>query len=309
MDRHQSISHLVWFFATSTMSFCDYSSPQYPCPQANPDISGIGVFVSSLVIGLAATISSFCQAILRNKIKRLKDHHIEGSVVKLYIFWCDVLERIIISLADQQIVTGYALVVTAYSRLPSPLSHRGKQQPAQFALVIYLSGISGITHLTCMSTLGTYLDNHPTLTRIRFALMICFGVWLILSIGFLSASYHDTRSVLGILCLCFLLEYSSTLLKLIPSSRKWMLERTKRYPFISRISKPSLDLTATMAGLSCTFFLAIWQKFIPGCDGRDAYPTHDVAENVWGFGQVLPMVMLLLPMSSGLESLKTTRRL
>lgn len=210
----------------------------------------------------------------------------EDPEIKRYVFWGDVLEPIIISLADQQIVTGYAPLLTAYARLPFPLSHRGRL-PAQFGLVVYLSCVSGTTHLACMVVVALYLEKHPTLASIRLTLMILFGVFLIVSMGFHNAS--SQVRLMGILaaillCLGFLASYLLALIHVVPSLKRWGLRLKPHYfPWVVIFASGNLGLS---------FMLACIQKFGP-CDGKDVCPgLNTVAENAWGFGQVLPMVML-----------------
>lgn len=104
-------------------------------------------------------------------------------------FWRRVLGKLILALADQQLVTGIALLTSAYIILPNnPFSTNTgavsiDYQDAYFTLVVYLCCLSSSTHLACIITAKRSGDELPQVTKIRIVLIILFSVLLSVSIA------------------------------------------------------------------------------------------------------------------------------
>ena len=91
-------------------------------------------------------------------------------------FWRVVLERLIIALADQQLVTGFAILITGWIVYSKYIGG------AHFSLVIYLSSLSSSSHLAAIVTLRRYFNDNPALALLRIALISTFALGLAISI-------------------------------------------------------------------------------------------------------------------------------
>ena len=66
--------------------------------------------------------------------------------------WEPLLRKAVLMLSDQQLVTGIALLASAYSQLSCGLSSYHWQ------LIVYLAWFSSLTHLTTMTALRQYFE-------------------------------------------------------------------------------------------------------------------------------------------------------
>lgn len=78
----------------------------------------------------------------------------------------ETLTRFVLALSDQQLVTGLAILITAYYR-------RCTISGYHFSLVAALAWFSSTTHLSTLAVLHPYFMEHPVLKRWRFGGMIC----------------------------------------------------------------------------------------------------------------------------------------
>ena len=84
------------------------------------------------------------------------------------------LEKFLLSLSDQQLVTGLAILVASYA-------NRCTMTMYDFTIVAALAWFSSTTHLSTLSVLRVYLIEHPTVRSIRVFSMVCFLVMLVIS--------------------------------------------------------------------------------------------------------------------------------
>lgn len=206
VSRPESYTYYYYGFVTVDLNLTQTNhSGHGSCPQSDPDIAGIGVVTSFLIAGVMTTALSITAAILESMINEENGHihlpkflhnRIARGVTdrqrESCIFWREVLERLILNLADQQLITGFSLLIIAYIVQPSPVTEAGKLWPARLSLVIYLSCLSSSSHLACMLTLQKYLKLHPALAKLRIFFIILFAVALSISIGL-----GQTFSVVG----------------------------------------------------------------------------------------------------------------
>jgi hypothetical protein len=94
-------------------------------------------------------------------------------------FWRNVLERLIIALADQQLVTGFAILITGWIIYHDQPHLHG----AHFVLVLYLSSLSSSSHLAAIITLRKYFGLNPALAALRIVLIAAFAIGLIASVA------------------------------------------------------------------------------------------------------------------------------
>jgi len=91
--------------------------------------------------------------------------------------WRVVLERLILALADQQLVAGFAILTTGW------IVYHAEIDGAHFTLVVYLSYLSSNSHLAAIITLREYIRAHPALAILRIVLIVAFAIVLLMSIG------------------------------------------------------------------------------------------------------------------------------
>lgn len=113
--------------------------------------------------------------------------------------WKEPLGKAVLMFSDQQIVTGIALLASGYSQLPSGLD------TYHWQIIVYLAWFSSFTHLTTLTLLRKYFQDHPATRLWRIFLMVV--TVLLLGIALLPtgnqwwlSNFADT---LGIPALCF----------------------------------------------------------------------------------------------------------
>lgn len=286
-------------------------------------------------------------------------------------FWRKVLGKLILALADQQLVTGIALLISAYIILPSnPFKIEGDStdyQDAYFTLVVYLCCLSSSTHLACIITAKHSGDELPQVTKIRIVLIILFSILLSVSISLnsyafspffwflatilnvLGASERTYRAFSYIVPIAIMLYlFWISIIQLADSLRGKIthsihstvgdfLVKRRLLHVISGILKMSLgktlhDRLVLFIKGSFWFFLfskswvvfvlqivfaiislyfALSQKFtIAPQPNEEALAAgvsswcslNNSADNKWGFGQSVPMFLLLLPVLSTIEA-------
>ena len=96
--------------------------------------------------------------------------------------WRRVLDRLILAFADQQLITGFALLVSGYFNVFPGVNGDWISNGAHWNLVVYMSCLSSSTHLACVLTLRKYFGIHKVTGRMRVVLIILFSLLLIPSI-------------------------------------------------------------------------------------------------------------------------------
>ena len=119
-----------------------------------------------------------------------------------YQFARRILERLILEFADQQLVTGFALLISAWvklhsnSVLESLIKTAGDELPnyylefpnrilpnAEFSLIVFLCMASSSSHLACILVLRDYMESHRSSARLRITLIIIFACFLAVTIA------------------------------------------------------------------------------------------------------------------------------
>jgi hypothetical protein len=90
--------------------------------------------------------------------------------------WRRTLNQLVLSFADQQLVTGFALIISGYWKVWR-LSNNFSQN-AHWTMVVYLSFMSSISHLAGIFTLSKYLETHKGTGRARIIAVVVFSVLL-----------------------------------------------------------------------------------------------------------------------------------
>jgi hypothetical protein len=92
--------------------------------------------------------------------------------IRRCMFWRKVLDRLIIALADQQLITGFAILITGW------IIYRDHLDGAYFTLIVYLSSLSSTSHLAAIITLRQYFYDNYALAQIRVYCIIFFAATL-----------------------------------------------------------------------------------------------------------------------------------
>ena len=80
--------------------------------------------------------------------------------------WKKPLGKAVLMFSDQQIVTGIALLASGYSQLSSGLD------AYHWQILVYLAWFASFTHLTTLTVLRNYFQDHPATRLWRIILMV-----------------------------------------------------------------------------------------------------------------------------------------
>lgn len=288
-------------------------------------------------------------AFLPKKLNRLFSKDQNPERVRRCKFRRNVLDRLILSLADQQLVTGFSLMLTGW------IVYSYDLESAHFALIVYLSCLSSSSHLAAIVTLRKYFEENQTLALFRIAIISVFALLLSVSISMTSAFgpfyffFHAmTEDILtappgfGIVLsiMPILWTFWTGVWQIMPAQRAslqaglrrrvwpWVerAELDRRWPWIQRrlhvperMSQKMERLFWSTLTYMCflspmTVFLiqvvfamisvsmALAQKFSPGSE--ELCSLNSPEENEMGYGQVLAILLLLLPAIATFEAYK-----
>ena len=101
--------------------------------------------------------------------------------------WIKAVESAVLALSDQQIVTGLAILVSAYSQFQCGLA------VYHWQVTVDLAWFSSITHLTTLTCLRTYLQQRGALKLLRVVFMTITAVILACALG--STGFLSTGGV------------------------------------------------------------------------------------------------------------------
>lgn len=301
----------------------------------------------------AAVLDEMLQAdsaFLHEKLNVLFSRSQNAESLRRCRFRRNVLSRLILSLADQQLVTGFALMLTGW------VVYYDRLDGAHFSLTIYLSCLSSSSHLAALITLRSYFSENPTLALFRICIISIFAILLAVSIALAENSFGPFYFVLWTIAERFgmiwappglietvtiwpiLWAFWTGVWQILPKTRKQVQAWLKRniWPWCLRAGVRQCSnlmnrhlpqkIDARLRKLfwaaleylfflgPCTVFLlqilfalisiamALAQKFSPGVDISCSLNSKD--ENEMGYGQILAVLMLALPVISTIEAYK-----
>lgn len=136
-------------------------------------------------------------AFLPKRLNRPLSKNQNPERIRKWRFRRNVLDRLILSFADQQLVTGFSLMLTGW------IVYHDDLDGAHFTLIVYLSCLSSSSHLAAIMTLRKYFADNQTLALFRITIISLFAVLLSVSISLASAcgpfyfvSYYVTDKLL-----------------------------------------------------------------------------------------------------------------
>ena len=192
--------------------------------------------------------------LLPNFIAQWKHNHED-----IYEAWSVALQNAVLAFGDQQIVTGIAILVSAYSQLSCGL------QAYHWQVAVDLALFSSITHLTTLTCLRGYFQKRKSLRTIRLIFMGTTFIMLsvaLMTTGFLSPwpstpawclfhtgnKFSDYNWIYMWILLGYItVSYISRAVQLFPPSLSWRKRSLRRIPnnFVRRwlryLRKRALD--------------------------------------------------------------------
>lgn len=124
------------------------------------------------------------KAFLPSRFQKWLHRDLSLSSLEYRLLWRRVLDRLILGLADQQLVSGFALLICGYVTVYP--HHQDVFDPsvptAHWHLLVYMACLSSSTHLACVLTLRKYFDEHKSTGKFRVVCIIIFSLFLIPSI-------------------------------------------------------------------------------------------------------------------------------
>ncbi|KAF2748856.1 hypothetical protein M011DRAFT_476226 [Sporormia fimetaria CBS 119925] len=203
------------------------------------------------------------------------------------------MEKAVLILSDTQLVTGLAFVIGGYSQLNCRIA------AYRWQIMIYVAWFSSFSFLSAMAFLREYFQTNRSLRFIRILLMFIMASLLI--VGLLPTGSHNWLN---------LLSREGGFYPSLEAKCYYEQMRTKNYhiPVFAGFT----SVRALFDILESRLMEIIWLSFaiswgtVKLWSTRSAV-THDVRgsnvganqdvleEDFWSFGQILPLVLLLLP--------------
>ena len=250
-------------------------------------------------------------------------------------FWRKIVERVVLGLSDQQLVTGTAILSVGLYRVPPS---RGHISFYHFSLLTDLAWFSSNTHQLAVMVLREYFRDHPALRIWRGLGMLVMGLLLLVVAGFTSVvpqtdsytcpaqcvieNFNYSGSLRGrplafmLINIIFLIwGYSIALIPLFDVTRdlwKHVKDWSTQRPYGAR--RPGEDFRR-FAGVMIYFFgserfkivfstfffgLGLYELFADRAYGEQQLAA-DQSEDEMSFGQILPLALMALPILSAFE--------
>ena len=345
------------FCASSSLPNC---SASYATIQPDADIGGIGVLVAFLVsaaitllvslLGIAidhlpkrpdeaSCISSSTPDAVVNTtpqatkpIRRLFHQRIQISDDRRG-YWLTIIERFLLGMADQQLITGTACLVVGYIKCDITVYH--------FTIVTDLAWFSSCTHLSAIPFISRYLREYSAARFWRVVVMLVMYVLLMTSSVLESNDiWYDSLALparclfeatsgsitypISIFWLVFNFSlttwaYATTITPLFPSvflplKNGWnvLLKRAKLL-MKSKGSKTNKHAKRWIKALTngdllgfyfnlFWFAFSLWGVLDDRDRGEPYMSSSDVgSQSSWGFGQLVPMFLISLPILTAFE--------
>ncbi|KID73689.1 hypothetical protein MBR_06987, partial [Metarhizium brunneum ARSEF 3297] len=237
--------------------------------------------------------------ILRSRLGLKPERHLQLE---------STFNRCILMLADTQLITGIAIMVSGYYSLTCGLS------AYHWQTVLYLAWFSCLTHLSALTCLRAHLHAHPTARTGRLLLMT--ALLALLFVGFVPTGHFDFRDHQlpekfsdSAPAVCYFkggmdrdgTPFASMVLTLLLLAYGYLVRVAKLFEssstVLSRFSRRLLDRNHDK-------FLNAWARGLQNMRPSVAWASTrlanlrrsgDVGDNDWTFGQVISLVLLAGP--------------
>ncbi|GAB7334996.1 hypothetical protein MBLNU13_g06862t2 [Cladosporium sp. NU13] len=137
-------------------------------PGANPDIAGVGILLAFFVTACAAVLLSLAAYIgdfLPSHYLRRVDRRIfRANSRNQDSRWRNIIEKVVISVSDQQLVTALAILAAGYYEIMN-----NNLSVYHWQIVVYLAWLSSVVHIESLTLLRDVFNNNPNLRSLRVA--------------------------------------------------------------------------------------------------------------------------------------------
>jgi hypothetical protein len=237
------------------------------------------------------------------------------------------MESFMLSLSDQQLFTGIAVVVTAFAK-------RCQISYVSFAIATQLAWCSCITHLATLASLRTYLDENSRTKKLRISLVTVMFMLLLGMVVYLYSALpvmpedqtllqcatHTINITIFSEVLSLAISNTTGLRELIPRWRVSVFNESgisidaphrirefwKQTPYYNTMSARTFEETSSVviidqysssmwSRLMAILLTSAFQVLVIIWDGLLHHKTE------WGFGQIMPVILIILPVVSAVE--------
>ena len=335
---------------------------------ADSDIAGIGVILAFLIsayMTFAAVLLAYITGMVENQLLGVVDRRLfrVKSRIQRHPRIQTALRKFVLSLSDQQIVTGIAIMAAGLRGLA-----KDTISTYHYQIVLYLAWLSSSVHLSAISLLTPYLSKYNGLRTWRLIGMLALFVMLLIGLvptisdnwGTVNKAFDPSRGSVqptgwGVPAACFWgrtygngvnndapLGYAILVISyvwkvgelfiapqrlyhvvvhipvrilmekpLCALARRYARSQRKLYLHVFRLylmlCLPLLTALETLVSFSAALWLSILglvfgtlQILIPR--NQNLASTADQEEK-WGFGQLVPLILLIQPLGALTEDL------
>lgn len=237
------------------------------------------------------------------------------------------MESFMLSLSDQQLFTGIAVVISAFSR-------RCQISYVSFGIATQLAWCSCITHLVTLASLRTYLDENGRTKNLRISLVTVMFVLLLAMVVYLNSAFpampgdqtllqcatHTLSFSVFSNVLSVIISNTSGLRELIPKWRVSVFDESgisinsperirefwKEGPYHNTLSRRVFRETGFVVIVD-QYSSSMWSRLM-AILLTSAYQVFAIIwrgllhhKNEWGFGQIMPVILIALPVVSAIE--------
>ncbi|KAF2690468.1 hypothetical protein K458DRAFT_439426 [Lentithecium fluviatile CBS 122367] len=281
------------------------------------------------------------QFTFRAPVRYIRERFLDTEWKKDYA-WRPFLDPLIIGLGDQQLITGYAVLLSGWIKVAQ---NSFEVQGAHFVLILYICALSSSSHLAALITLRKYFRQYKLIAKIRLSMVVVFALFLLasmiaaMSMPEVVVVNHDgdtekrpriQRLAFVVPMFFMLIGFSTALVCILYKPRRQVLSprRTDSWgnqlicgthihrrhgPIAIPASfglrllyvlflNPLIAFIIQIILAILSVILVLSQKFSIPEEPERWCGLQDEGENVWGFGQTLSVIMLLLPAMSACQA-------
>jgi hypothetical protein len=148
---------------------------------------------TAVLLSLAAYTGGF----LPGHYLRLVDRRIFGANSRNQDSrWRDIIEKVMMSVSDQQLVTGLAILVAGYYEMMN-----NNLSLYHWQIVVYLAWLSSAVHIASLTLLRDVFSKNPTLRNLRVAAMLVLLVLLAVAMWLIRFRAHPFEKGIPARCL------------------------------------------------------------------------------------------------------------
>lgn len=332
------------------------------------DIAGIGVILAFLIsayMTFAAVLLAYVTGMVESELLGVVDRRLFRIKSRIHHHprIQTSIRKFVLSLSDQQIVTGIAIMAAGLRGLA-----KGTISTYHYQIVLYLAWLSSSVHLSAISLLTPYLGKYKGLRTWRLVGMLALLIMLLVGLvptisdnwGTVSSAYDPSRGSVqptgwGVPAACFWgrtygdgvnndapLGYAILVVSYVWKvgelfvSPQWLHHIVVRIPARIVMEKPLCAIARRYAKRGSTIYLlafrfylmlclplftaletlvsfsaALWLSVLGLVFGtlQIVIPRNQnlaataAAEESWGFGQLVPLILLIQPLGALTEDL------